>query len=198
MLRFIFFFLFFFSFCSIKTITDNLFDFSFFFIESLQINHFETYSLLKHIYRWEKAQIAKSNNSNDNNYGTSSMSSATQPVNEGTQNNRFHSVSDDVTSFGSAPKHGDGSSNPFLEENQHKGCQKHSFCRALGISGVFEFAMALFFAKFVAYMFIYWLPYYLGHLKFSTDEGKYSSEESGTRMEHSSYRHSDFYDLITL
>ena len=83
---------------------------------------------------------------------------------------RFHSVSDDVTSFGSAPKHGDGSSNPFLEENQHKGCQKHSFCRALGIPGVFEFAMALFFAKFVAYMFIYWLPYYLGHLKFSTDE----------------------------
>ncbi len=45
-----------------------------------------------------------------------------------------------------------------------------SFLRALRIPGVFEFAMALFFAKFVAYMFIYWLPYYLGHLKFSTDE----------------------------
>jgi hypothetical protein len=85
-LRFVFFFFFFFL--QYQVITDNLFNFSFSFIESFTINHFETYSLYKHIYRWEKAQIAKSNNSNDNNYGTSSMSSATQPVNEGTQNNR--------------------------------------------------------------------------------------------------------------
>ena len=28
--------------------------------------------------------------------------------------------------------------------------------------------------------------------------GKYSKRRSGTRMEHCSYRHSDFYDLITL
>lgn len=46
----------------------------------------------------------------------------------------------------------------------------NTFIRALRIPGVVEFAFALFFAKFVAYMFIYWLPYYLGHLKFSTAE----------------------------
>jgi OPA family glycerol-3-phosphate transporter-like MFS transporter 1/2 len=46
----------------------------------------------------------------------------------------------------------------------------NTFFRALRIPGVVEFAFALFFAKFVAYMFIYWLPYYLGHLKFSTEE----------------------------
>ena len=46
----------------------------------------------------------------------------------------------------------------------------NTFVRALRIPGVVEFAFALFFAKFVAYMFIYWLPYYLGHLKFSTEE----------------------------
>ena len=31
-----------------------------------------------------------------------------------------------------------------------------------------------------------------------TLEGKYFKRRSGTRMEHCSYRHSDFYDLITL
>lgn len=46
----------------------------------------------------------------------------------------------------------------------------NNFVRALCIPGVMEFAFALFFAKFVAYMFIYWLPYYLGHLKFGSDE----------------------------
>ena len=30
------------------------------------------------------------------------------------------------------------------------------------------------------------------------DDGKYSKRRSGTRMEHCSYRHSDFYDLIPL
>ena len=52
------------------------------------------------------------------------------------------------------------------ERERAKGC---SLCRALRIPGVLEFSISLFFAKFVAYMFIYWLPYYLGHLKFSTD-----------------------------
>ena len=54
--------------------------------------------------------------------------------------------------------------------NDNDDCTNCSFCRALSIPGVLEFAMSLFFAKFVAYMFIYWLPYYLGHLKFSTEE----------------------------
>lgn len=56
-----------------------------------------------------------------------------------------------------------------LEANQDKpkGGALANFGKALCIPGVVEFALALFFAKFVAYMFIYWLPYYLGHLKFS-------------------------------
>ena len=114
---------------------------------------------------WEKAQIASG-------YGTSSAASATlQPVNGGNGGNaRFHSVSDDVTSFSSAPKSSDAGLSFDDDGKKNKGCRRYSFCRALGIPGVVEFALSLFFAKFVAYMFIYWLPYYLGHLKFSTDE----------------------------
>lgn len=48
------------------------------------------------------------------------------------------------------------------------GCS--SFIRALCIPGVIQFAMALFFAKLVAYAFIYWLPLYLAHISYSTDE----------------------------
>ena len=40
----------------------------------------------------------------------------------------------------------------------------HGLVKALCIPGVVEFALALFFAKFVAYTFLYWLPYYLVHI----------------------------------
>jgi OPA family glycerol-3-phosphate transporter-like MFS transporter 1/2 len=34
---------------------------------------------------------------------------------------------------------------------------------ALTIPGVIEFSFSLFFAKLVAYTFLYWLPYYVKH-----------------------------------
>jgi len=132
---------------------------------------------------WEKAKIASS--SSDMDYGTTSM---TVPTTDGRmdgrmdgsmdasmqqqQQRRYHSASDDVISFASAPKSIETNERRAKEERDRQACcgGSCSFCRALGIPGVLEFAMSLFFAKFVAYMFIYWLPYYLGHLKFSTDE----------------------------
>ena len=47
--------------------------------------------------------------------------------------------------------------------------------RALAIPGVVEFALSLFFCKFVAYTFIYWLPYYLGHVGFPAETAGYLS-----------------------
>lgn len=44
------------------------------------------------------------------------------------------------------------------------------FCSALMIPGVIEFSMALFFAKLVAYAWLYWLPYYLGHIHYSAEK----------------------------
>ena len=38
-----------------------------------------------------------------------------------------------------------------------------------------EFALSLFFCKFVAYTFIYWLPYYLGHVGFPAATAGYLS-----------------------
>eukprot|EP00462_Mataza_sp_D1_P005998 CAMPEP_0175120008 /NCGR_PEP_ID=MMETSP0087-20121206/384_1 /TAXON_ID=136419 /ORGANISM="Unknown Unknown, Strain D1" /LENGTH=607 /DNA_ID=CAMNT_0016401411 /DNA_START=124 /DNA_END=1944 /DNA_ORIENTATION=+ len=52
-------------------------------------------------------------------------------------------------------------------DSEQSAKKRHSFFRALCIPGVLEFAFALFFCKFVAYMFIYWLPYYLAHNNFS-------------------------------
>lgn len=132
---------------------------------------------------WEKAKIASSSSNMD--YGTTSM---TVPTTDGSmdgrmdasvdasmgqqhQQRRYHSASDDVISFASAPKSTETTERRAKEKSDRQACcGSCSFCRALGIPGVLEFAMSLFFAKFVAYMFIYWLPYYLGHLKFSTDE----------------------------
>ena len=45
----------------------------------------------------------------------------------------------------------------------------------MAIPGVIEFALSLFFCKFVAYTFIYWLPYYLGHVGFPAETAGYLS-----------------------
>ncbi|PIN22397.1 Permease of the major facilitator superfamily [Handroanthus impetiginosus] len=51
------------------------------------------------------------------------------------------------------------------------------FLEALRIPGVLPFALCLFFAKLVAYTFLYWLPFYISH---TAIEGRYlSNEESG-------------------
>ncbi|KAL2227207.1 putative glycerol-3-phosphate transporter 1 [Sesamum indicum] len=51
------------------------------------------------------------------------------------------------------------------------------FLEAWRIPGVAPFALCLFFAKLVAYTFLYWLPFYISH---TAIEGRYlSNEESG-------------------
>lgn len=51
------------------------------------------------------------------------------------------------------------------------------FVEAWRIPGVAPFAFCLFFAKLVAYTFLYWLPFYISHTEIS---GRYlSNEESG-------------------
>ena len=44
----------------------------------------------------------------------------------------------------------------------------------------------------------YLLSDILGELSMGDGAGKYSKRRSGTRMEHCTYRHSDFYQLVTL
>ncbi|GFP97969.1 putative glycerol-3-phosphate transporter 1 [Phtheirospermum japonicum] len=51
------------------------------------------------------------------------------------------------------------------------------FVEAWSIPGVAPFALCLFFAKLVAYTFLYWLPFYISH---TAIEGRYlTDEESG-------------------
>ncbi|KAK6145637.1 hypothetical protein DH2020_022457 [Rehmannia glutinosa] len=51
------------------------------------------------------------------------------------------------------------------------------FIEAWSIPGVAPFALCLFFAKLVAYTFLYWLPFYISH---TAIEGRYlTDEESG-------------------
>jgi len=47
------------------------------------------------------------------------------------------------------------------EKNEHKEEKAIGFLGALRIPGVVEFSLCLFFAKLVAYTFIYWLPNYI-------------------------------------
>jgi len=110
---------------------------------------------------WDKAQIAAPDNK--------AMTTTHPFVNNNTNYNRGQL--DDPIQMGNNTVDTPGNNeNDTSTTVVRKGCHRYSFCRALSIPGVLEFAMALFFAKFVAYMFIYWLPYYLGHLKFSTEE----------------------------
>lgn len=49
----------------------------------------------------------------------------------------------------------------LLPNQNNNGGSPISLKRALGIPGVCEFALSLFFAKLVAYTFLFWLPYYI-------------------------------------
>lgn len=64
---------------------------------------------------------------------------------------------------------------PLLKEEKEKAV---GFVEAWKIPGVAPFAFCLFFAKLVAYTFLYWLPFYVSH---TAIDGKYlSSETSGS------------------
>ena len=70
--------------------------------------------------------------------------------------------------------HGDYGTVSTEEETPEPG-DHGGIMRALVIPGVVENALALFFCKFVAYTFIYWLPYYLGHIGFPAETAGYLS-----------------------
>ncbi len=61
------------------------------------------------------------------------------------------------------------------QDDESEAKESAGILRALAIPGVIEFAMSLFFCKFVAYTFIYWLPYYLGHVGFPAETAGYLS-----------------------
>ncbi|XAR71812.1 Glycerol-3-phosphate-transporting ATPase [Bertholletia excelsa] len=72
-------------------------------------------------------------------------------------------------------KRSGGVEEPLLREGEEE--KAVGFVEAWKIPGVAPFAFCLFFAKLVAYTFLYWLPFYISH---TAIDGKYlSSEEAG-------------------
>ncbi|KAF7824850.1 putative glycerol-3-phosphate transporter 1 [Senna tora] len=78
----------------------------------------------------------------------------------------------------SPKKNGDEVTEPLLWLETEVEGKAIGFIDAWKIPGVAPFAFCLFFAKLVAYTFLYWLPFYISHTEI---EGKYlSSETAGT------------------
>lgn len=79
----------------------------------------------------------------------------------------------------SPKKSGEEAAEPLLrEETPVEEKEAVGFIQAWKIPGVAPFALCLFFAKLVAYTFLYWLPFYVSH---TAIDGKYlSSETAGT------------------
>ncbi|CAH9121629.1 unnamed protein product, partial [Cuscuta epithymum] len=66
---------------------------------------------------------------------------------------------------------------PLLRSDEVENKSAVGFVEAWKIPGVAPFALCLFFAKLVAYTFLYWLPFYISH---TAIDGRYlSNEESG-------------------
>ncbi|KAF5947709.1 hypothetical protein HYC85_013666 [Camellia sinensis] len=83
---------------------------------------------------------------------------------------------DDVVS---PKKTGDGVTEPLLESETIEREKAVGFIEAWKIPGVAPFALCLFFAKLVAYTFLYWLPFYISH---TTVDGKYLSSEAAGNL----------------
>ncbi|EOY22888.1 hypothetical protein QUC31_007967 [Theobroma cacao] len=82
-------------------------------------------------------------------------------------------------------KNGGGVTEPLLGSDTELKEKAVGFIEAWKIPGVAPFAFCLFFAKLVAYTFLYWLPYYISH---TAIEGKYLSNETAGNM-------STFFDV---
>ncbi|KAE8710659.1 putative glycerol-3-phosphate transporter 4 [Hibiscus syriacus] len=82
-------------------------------------------------------------------------------------------------------KNGEGVSEPLLGSDTELKEQPVGFIDAWKIPGVAPFAFCLFFAKLVAYTFLYWLPYYISH---TAIEGNYLSNETAGNL-------STFFDV---
>ncbi|XWS60095.1 hypothetical protein CRYUN_Cryun07bG0005000 [Craigia yunnanensis] len=82
-------------------------------------------------------------------------------------------------------KNGEGVTEPLLSSDTELKEKAVGFIEAWKIPGVAPFAFCLFFAKLVAYTFLYWLPYYISH---TAIEGKYLSDETAGNL-------STFFDV---
>ena len=60
-------------------------------------------------------------------------------------------------------KYGEGVTEPLLQSDTEDHKKAVGFIEAWKIPGVAPFALCLFFAKLVAYTFLYWLPFYISH-----------------------------------
>lgn len=80
-----------------------------------------------------------------------------------------------------SPKKGqeEGAKEPLLRSNVDAKEEAVGFVAACKIPGVAPFAFCLFFAKLVAYTFLYWLPFYISH---TAIDGKYLSNEAAGNL----------------
>ncbi|KAK2975827.1 hypothetical protein RJ640_022844 [Escallonia rubra] len=68
---------------------------------------------------------------------------------------------------------------PLLKSRSDDNESAVGFIEAWKIPGVAPFALCLFFAKLVAYTFLYWLPFYISH---TAIDGKYLSDEAAGNL----------------
>ncbi|XP_052203852.1 putative glycerol-3-phosphate transporter 1 [Diospyros lotus] len=74
----------------------------------------------------------------------------------------------------------EGPTEPLLRsETDNENEKAVGFIQAWKIPGVAPFALCLFFAKLVAYTFLYWLPFYISH---TAIDGKYLSNEAAGNL----------------
>ncbi|XP_021909558.1 putative glycerol-3-phosphate transporter 1 [Carica papaya] len=76
-------------------------------------------------------------------------------------------------------KPGEETREPLLNSGTELKEEAVGFLEAWKIPGVASFALCLFFAKLVAYTFLYWLPFYISH---TAIEGKYLSSETAGNL----------------
>ncbi|KAJ6393905.1 hypothetical protein OIU77_023192 [Salix suchowensis] len=82
-------------------------------------------------------------------------------------------VDQDEDELDSPSKAGEGVTEPLLASVSGVRQEAVGFIEAWKIPGVAPFALCLFFAKLVAYTFLYWLPFYISH---TAIDGKYLSD----------------------
>ncbi|KAJ6426819.1 hypothetical protein OIU84_022416 [Salix udensis] len=82
-------------------------------------------------------------------------------------------VDQDEDELDSPSKAGEGVTEPLLASVSGVKQEAVGFIEAWKIPGVAPFALCLFFAKLVAYTFLYWLPFYISH---TAIDGKYLSD----------------------
>ncbi|CAK9135156.1 unnamed protein product [Ilex paraguariensis] len=78
-----------------------------------------------------------------------------------------------------SPKKGEDVTEPLLRSETDNKESAVGFLEAWKIPGVAPFAFCLFFAKLVAYTFLYWLPFYISH---TAIDGKYLSNEAAGNL----------------